>query len=67
MNLLTKIIWTLCILIWFMMLIVMTIALTDITSWNPFKEYRFIIVIGFIAISGFILNAYKNRINTHNV
>lgn len=67
MNLLTKIFWALGILIWLMMLIVLIIALTDIISWNPFKEYRFIIAIGFIATSGFIRNAYKNRMNTRNV
>ncbi|WP_321322733.1 hypothetical protein [Labilibaculum sp.] len=67
MNLLTKTIWALGILIWLMMLIILIIALTDIISWNPFKEYRFIIGIGFITVSGFIRIAYKNRMNTPNV
>jgi hypothetical protein len=64
MNLLPKIFWALGILIWLIMLTILIIALTDIISWNPFKEYRYIIAIGFIAITRLIRNAYKNRMNT---
>jgi len=49
------------------MLIVLTIALTDLIPENPFKEYRIIIGIGFITLSGFIRNAYKNRKRILNV
>jgi len=67
MSSLAKIIWTFGILIWVIMLIVLTIALTDLIPENPFREYRIIIGIGFITISGFIRNAYKNRKKIRNV
>jgi len=62
-----KIIWIFSILIWVIMLIVLTIALTDLIPENPFREYRILIGIGFITISGFIRNAYKNRKRILNV
>jgi len=49
------------------MLIVLTIALTDLIPENPFREYRLIIGIGFLTISGFIRNAYKNRKRTRSI
>ena len=63
MNSLTKIIWAFSIFIWLIVLIVLTIALTDLIPDNPFREYGFIIGIGFISLSGFMRNAYKKRGN----
>jgi len=42
-------------------LILLIIALTNPAPENPLKEYRIILGIGFIAISGFIRIAYIKR------
>jgi hypothetical protein len=47
-------------LIWIASLIILIIALTDLVKVNPFKNYRWIIGIGFLTISGFIRKAYQN-------
>jgi hypothetical protein len=51
-------------LIWISCLIILIIALTDIVPNNPFKDYRYIVGIGFIAISGFIRMAYRRLFKT---
>ncbi|HEY3369234.1 MAG TPA: hypothetical protein VGK10_00220 [Prolixibacteraceae bacterium] len=59
MSTIKKIIWIAAILLWLLSLVLLTIALTDLIPNNPLKEYRLIIGIGFITISGFIRNALK--------
>ncbi len=46
-------------LVWISSLIILIVALTDIFPDNPFKEYRLIVGIGFIVITGFIRIAYR--------
>jgi hypothetical protein len=52
----------LLVLVWFAALVVLIIALINQNSDNPFVDYRYIIGIGFIALTGFIRIAYK-RLN----
>ncbi len=49
-------------LIWIISLSILVIALTDLIPNNIFKEYKFIIGIGFITITGFIKIAYNKLI-----
>ena len=51
-------------LIWISCLIILIITLTDLYPNNPFKEYRLIVGIGFIAITGFLRIAYKQIYKT---
>jgi len=51
-------------LIWISCLIILIVALTDLYPNNPFKEYRLIAGIGFIAITGFLRIAYKQIYKT---
>lgn len=46
------------VLIWISSLIILIIALTDLMPENIFKEYRLVVGICFIAITGFIKIAY---------
>jgi len=38
---------------------ILIISLTNILPDNPFKEYRFIVGLGFIAITGLLKYGYK--------
>jgi hypothetical protein len=49
-------------LIWISSLIILIIALTDILSNNPFKDYRLIVGIAFLVLSNFLWFAYKRLI-----
>jgi len=51
-------------LIWISCLIILIITLTDLYPNNPFKEYRLIVGIGFIAITGFLRIVYKQIFKT---
>ena len=55
-------------LIWISSLIILIAALTDILPENPLKEYRLIVGVGFIAMTGFLGMAYRNimKKNTNN-
>lgn len=53
-------------LIWVSSLIILIVALTNLFTNNPFKEYRFIIGIGFLAITGFIGKAYQQLFKVKN-
>lgn len=57
-----KLLWALLILIWSATLLMLIFALTDIGPDYPFIDYKFIIAIGFIAITGFMKLLY-NRSN----
>jgi len=59
-----KIILIALVLIWILSLTLLIIALTDLFTDNIFKEYRLVVGIGFIAITGFIRIAYKKFIQT---
>jgi hypothetical protein len=59
-----KTILIILVLTWISSLIVLTIALTDLVSNNPFKDYKLIIGFGFIAITGFIRKAYQKLLKT---
>jgi len=54
-----KIILTLFILIWIFSLFILVISLTNLFPNNPFKEYRFIVGLGFIIITWLLKYAYK--------
>ena len=54
-----KLFWIIAPLIMIISLSLLFIALTNILPDNPLKEYRLIIGLGFIAISGFIGIAYS--------
>jgi hypothetical protein len=51
-------------IVWIAWLTILTIALTDLVPNNPFKEYRFIIGMGFLTISGFIRQAYRKQLKS---
>lgn len=51
-------------LIWISSLIILIISLTDLVSKNPFKDYRLIIGIAFLSITGFIGLAYRRLLKT---
>jgi len=59
----TKLFWILAPFIWIGSLIILIIALTNLIPDNSFKEYRLIIGIGFLCISGFIGIAYRKLIS----
>ena len=46
-------------LVWILALIILIIALTDLYPNTIFKEYRFIMVIAFIAITRFLKPIYN--------
>lgn len=46
-------------LLWISSLVLLIIALTNIVPNNPFKEYRLVIGIGFMAITGFLGKGYN--------
>ena len=46
-------------LVWITALAVLIVALTDLVPDNPFVEYRLIVGIGFILLTGFIRMLYK--------
>lgn len=50
--------------IWIASLIVLIIALTDLVPNNPFKDYRFLVGIGFLSISVFIGKVYQKLVKT---
>ena len=45
--------------------IALVLALTDIWPDNPFKEYRWLIGISFLAFAGFLRQALKRKSKTH--
>ena len=51
-------------LIWVSILIILIIALTDLVPNNPFRDYRFIVGIAFIAMTGLIGTAYRRLLKT---
>jgi hypothetical protein len=55
----TKLFWILAPVVWIACLIILIIALTNLVPDNSLKEYRLIIGIGFLCISGFIGICYK--------
>jgi hypothetical protein len=54
-----KLFWIITSLIMIISLSLLLISLTNILPDNPLKEYRLIIGVGFICISGFIGTAYR--------
>jgi len=46
-------------LIWILSLIILIIALIDLVPNNPVKDYRLIVGIIFLAMTGFIKIAYR--------
>lgn len=46
-------------LIWISSLIILIISLTELVPNNPFKDYRLIVGIVFLAITGFIGIVYR--------
>jgi len=61
MNTALKVFWVIVIIVWIFSLITLIVALTDLIPDNSVKEYRFIIGIWFLTISGFIRLAYKKH------
>jgi hypothetical protein len=59
-----KIILIVLALIWVSCLIILIIALTGLVPNNPFKDYRLIIGLAFIAMTGFIGMAYWRLLKT---
>lgn len=54
-----KIILVILMLLWIAAFLVLIAALTDLFAANVFKKHQFIVVIGFMALSGFVLKLYK--------
>ncbi len=54
-----KLLWTILILLWSVVLIILIFALTDIGPDHPFTDYKFIIGIALITITGFMRILYK--------
>jgi hypothetical protein len=52
-------IWIISIVIWIAALIILIKAITDGSPENPMKQYRLVIGIGFIALTGFLRIVYK--------
>lgn len=50
-------------LVWILALLILIIALTDLYPHNIFSEYRLIIGIAFISITGLLKPIYKSFIN----
>tara|TARA_R110001583_G_scaffold194839_1_gene367271 strand:- start:208 stop:396 length:189 start_codon:yes stop_codon:yes gene_type:complete len=48
--------------VWIAGLSILIISLTDLYPNNPFKEYRIIVGIGFLALSRLIKSTYKSII-----
>ncbi len=46
-------------LIWISSLVVLVLALTDLVPNNPFKDYRLIVGLVFLALTGFIGMAFR--------
>lgn len=59
-----KIALVLLALIWISSLVILIIALTGLIPNNLFIEYRLIVGIGFIAITGFLRIAYRQILKT---
>jgi hypothetical protein len=57
-----KLFWILAPLIWIVCLIILIIAFTNPEPYNPLREYRLVIGIGFICVSGFIRILFKKMI-----
>jgi uncharacterized protein YybS (DUF2232 family) len=51
-------------IIWILSLTVLIIALTDLFPDNIFKNYRLVVGLGFLIITGFIRIAYQKLIKT---
>lgn len=51
-------------LIWSSSLIILIIALTDLVPNNPFKDYRLIVGMVFLAITGLIGMVYRRLLKT---
>lgn len=51
-------------IIWIFSLILLIIALTDLFPDNILQNYRLVVGIGFITITGFIRMAFKKLIKT---
>ncbi len=51
--------WTMAILVWVFMLVLLIIALTDHAPTNPFREYPEVIGLGFLLASGFMRFVYN--------
>jgi hypothetical protein len=58
-----KYFWILAPLVWIASLVILIIALTNLVTVNPFKEYRLIIGIGFLCLSGLIGTVHKKFIS----
>lgn len=54
-----KLLWTVLIMIWSAAFIILIFALTHIEPDYPFSNYKFIIVVGFITITGFMRLLYS--------
>ncbi|MFN4764116.1 hypothetical protein ACKGJN_13385 [Gillisia sp. Q332] len=54
-----KLLWTFLILIWSAALLMLIFALTDFGPDYPLTDYKYIIVIGFITITGFMKLLYS--------
>jgi hypothetical protein len=54
-----KLFWIFSSLIWICSLIILIVALTNILPNNPFKDYRLVIGIGFLCITGLIKIIYN--------
>jgi len=50
--------------IWIACLIILIAALTDLFPHNIFMDNRIVVVIGFLAISGFIGRAFRKLLKT---
>ena len=61
-NFMKMLVLIILLLIWITSLTILIIALTVLSPYNPFKEYRLIIGIGFIAVTGFVRIAYRQLI-----
>lgn len=64
MKKLTKVV---LVIIWTLSLAFLVIALTDIYPDNIFKDYKLLVGIGFIMITGLISVAFKKKIVTTQV
>ncbi|WP_258422327.1 hypothetical protein [Aquiflexum gelatinilyticum] len=61
MKKLTKVV---LVIVWTLSLAFLIIALTDIYPDNIFKDYKFLVGIGFILITGLISVAFKKILKT---
>lgn len=62
-----KIILIVLALIWISSLIILIVSLTDIFPNNPFKEYRIIVGMGFIAMSRFLRINYRRLLKAKSI